>query len=236
MSLIVTVRSAEGIVMAADSRVSMQVRNEGDLKAVSGIRHYSDHFPKILSAPNGMGISFCGEMAIEKGNLNVFTERFIKENITPDTPVSAVAPMLLEYMRRLPKIPATIFHLCGYERKNGEAEPCFLRVIPKKNSIEEIREKQLVWDGEGDILARLISPVAIRTPQGGGPALPDYPVAVSLFTLQDAVDFADYAIRVTEEAMRFQIRPKTVGGPRDILVIRPDETLWIRRKTLGEPK
>ena len=60
MSLIVTVRSAEGIVMAADSRVSMQVRNEGDLKAVSGIRHYSDHFPKIFSAPNGMGISFCG--------------------------------------------------------------------------------------------------------------------------------------------------------------------------------
>ena len=236
MSLIVTVKTAEGIVMAADSCVSMQVRGENDLKAVSGIRHYSDHFSKLFLVPNGMGLSFCGEMAIEKGNLNVFVERFFKEKINASTPAAEVAPMLLDYMRQLPKIPATIFHLCGYAEKNGVPEPCFWRVIPKKNTVEEIKEKPLVWDGEGDILARLLSPVAIRTPQGGGPPLPDYPVAVNLFTLQDAVDFADYAIRTTEEAMAFQLRPKTVGGPRDLLVIKPEESFWVRKKTLGEPK
>ena len=113
MSLIVTVKTAEGIVMAADSRVSMQVRGENDLKAVSGIRHYSDHFSKLFLVPNGMGLSFCGEMAIEKGNLNVFVERFFKEKINASTPAAEVAPMLLDYMRQLPKIPSTIFHLGG---------------------------------------------------------------------------------------------------------------------------
>lgn len=236
MSLIVTVKSAEGIVMAADSRVSMQIRKEDDLGGVAGIRHYSDHFSKLFLTPNGMGLSFCGEMAIEKGNLNVFVERFLKEKITASTPVTAVAPLLIEYIRRLPKIPATIFHLCGYDEKNSEAVPCFWRVIPQKGVIEEIKEKPLVWDGEGDVLARLLSPVSIRSPHGEMLPLPDYPIALNLFTLQDAVDFADYAIRTTEESMHFQLRPKTVGGPRDILVLQPEESFWVRKKTVGEPK
>lgn len=122
-----------------------------------------------------------------------------------------------------------------FREKDG-LNSCFWRIIPKKNSVEELKDKPLVWDGEGDILARLLSPVAIRTPQGSNLALPDYPVALNFFTLQDAVDFADYAIRTTEEAMRFQLRPKTVGGPRDILVITQEERFWIRKKTVGEPK
>lgn len=230
MSLIVTVKTAEGIVMAADSRVSMQLHSENNLKNISGIRHYSDRFTKLFLTPNGMGLSFCGEMAIEKGNINVFVERFLKKEITAATQVKEMALLLLTEMRQLPKIPATIFHLCGYG-ENGEA--VCMRVIPRKNTIEELKDKPLVWDGEGDVLARLLSPVAIRTPDGSGPALPDYPIAVNLFTLADAVDFADYAIRTTEEAMSFQIRPKTVGGPRDILVIQPEESFWIRKKTLG---
>ncbi|MBR5328780.1 MAG: hypothetical protein IKV45_01085 [Firmicutes bacterium] len=232
MSLIVSVKVQEGIVMAADSRVSMQIRKEDDLHGLSGIRHYSDNFTKIFAAPNGVGISFCGEMAIEKGNLNVYVERFLKEQITADTPAADVAPMLLEYMLTLPKTPATIFHVCGYEKD----VPCFWRVFPKKNVVEKLADKPLIWDGEGDVLARILSPVNMRVAQGNGLALPDFPVALNLFSLQDAVDFADYAIHTTMDAMRFQIRPKSVGGPVDILVIKPDETLWIRKKTLGEPK
>ncbi len=109
-------------------------------------------------------------------------------------------------------------------------------MIPKKGVIEEIKEKPLVWDGEGDVLARLLSPVSIRSPHGEALPLPDYPIALNLFTLQDAVDFADYAIRTTEESMHFQLRPKTVGGPRDILVLQPEESFWVRKKTVGEPK
>lgn len=232
MSLIVSLKVAEGIVMAADSRVSMQVRKGDDLRGMMGICHYSDEFHKLFAAPNGAGISFCGEMAIEKGNLNVFLERFLKEKIQKDTSVAETAHALLAYMRSLPKVPASIFHVCGFE---GET-PVFWRVQPKKDLAEALEEKPLVWDGEGDILARLLSPVAMRTPQGTAAPLPDHPVALNLFTLQDAVDFADYAIRTTIETMRFQLRAKTVGGAVDLLVLKPEGPLWIRRKTLGEPK
>lgn len=232
MSLIVSVKVQEGIVMAADSRVSMQIRKGDDLQNLTGIRHYSDNFTKLFAAPNEVGISFCGEMAIEKGNLNVFVERFIRERIRWDTPAGDVAPLLLEYMLKLPKVPATIFHVCGY----ADGEPSVWRVFPKRNSVEKLEDKPLIWDGEGDILARLLSPVSLRTPTGSGMPLPDFPVALNLFSLQDAVDFADYAIKTTIDAMNFQLRPKTVGGPVDILVIRPGETQWIRKKRLGEPK
>lgn len=232
MSLIVSVKVQEGIVMAADSRVSMQIRKGDDLKGIGGICHYSDHFHKLFAAPNGVGISFCGEMAIESGNLNVYVERFLEERIKTDTPSENVAPLLLEYMKDLPKVPATIFHVCGYH--DGVA--CLWRVLPRRNHVELLRDKPLVWDGEGDILARLLSPVQVRDEQGRGIPLPDFPVAVNLFSLQDAVDFADHAIGLTMDAMRFQIRPKTVGGAVDLLTIRPCGTQWIRRKTLGEPQ
>ena len=52
-------------------------------------------------------------------------------------------------------------------------------------------------------------------------------------TLQDAIDFADYAIRTTIETIRFQHKEKTVGGPIDILIVKPNESpTWIKRKKL----
>jgi len=50
--------------------------------------------------------------------------------------------------------------------------------------------------------------------------------------LQDAVDFSIFAIRTTIDAIRFQARPKNVGGPIDVLVITPDGAEWIQRKEL----
>jgi hypothetical protein len=50
--------------------------------------------------------------------------------------------------------------------------------------------------------------------------------------VQDAIDYALYAVRVTIDTIRFQARPKTVGGPVDILVIRPTGAQWIQRKEL----
>lgn len=56
-------------------------------------------------------------------------------------------------------------------------------------------------------------------------------------TLQDAIDFSIYAIRTTIDTMRFQARPKTVGGPIDVLLISPEEAKFIQKKELhGELK
>lgn len=52
------------------------------------------------------------------------------------------------------------------------------------------------------------------------------------FTLQDAIDFARYAVETTIQTMRFKNVVETVGGSVDILVITPDETRWLQKERL----
>ena len=62
--------------------------------------------------------------------------------------------------------------------------------------------------------------------------MPKYNVPFNHFTIQDAIDFAKYAIQATIDTMKFQERVKTVGGAVDILIIKPDNAFWIARKEL----
>ena len=57
------------------------------------------------------------------------------------------------------------------------------------------------------------------------------PIPFNYFTLQDAIDFAVYAIRTTIDSFRFQMRPKTIGGNIDILALKPGEKpFWVAKK------
>jgi hypothetical protein len=62
--------------------------------------------------------------------------------------------------------------------------------------------------------------------------VPKPQVIWDIMSLQDAIDFAVYAVKTTIDTMRFQARPKTVGGPIDVLLITPQGTNWIKRKGL----
>jgi len=62
-------------------------------------------------------------------------------------------------------------------------------------------------------------------------AQPKPPILWHAMTIQDAIDFAIYAVRTTIDTMRFQARSKNVGGPVDVLLISSDEPpRWIQRK------
>ncbi|PYL08483.1 MAG: hypothetical protein DME34_04505 [Verrucomicrobia bacterium] len=62
---------------------------------------------------------------------------------------------------------------------------------------------------------------------------PHFNIPFQFFTLQDAIDFAVFAVRSTIDAIRFQPRAKTVGGPIDVLIIKPTGAAWIQRKELS---
>ena len=86
---------------------------------------------------------------------------------------------------------------------------------------------------KGYLKSALIQPVGLLDQQGKlSSALPHQPIPWGFFTLQDAVDFAIFAVRSTIDALRFQPRAKTVGGPIDVLVIKPTGASWIQRKEL----
>ena len=61
---------------------------------------------------------------------------------------------------------------------------------------------------------------------------PEMDIAWELFTLQDGIEFAEYAIKTTIDAMRFQMTPKTVAEPIDILIVKPNGARWIKHKEL----
>ena len=88
------------------------------------------------------------------------------------------------------------------------------------------------WDGETCTLSRLVQNVAIKKENGEYIDLPFENILFEYFTLQDAIDFARYAVETTIRTMRFKNVVETVGGAIDILMITPDETKWLQKESL----
>ena len=56
-----------------------------------------------------------------------------------------------------------------------------------------------------------------------------------LFSLQDAIDYAEFLIKTTSEHQRFSTKIPNVGGAIDIALLTPfDGFEWIRRKSFGQ--
>lgn len=108
-----------------------------------------------------------------------------------------------------------------------------LNIKSKKIKREGTENQGASWSGEVDVLARLLSPAQIRKPDGTTVNFKAYDISWNYFTLQDAVDFAEFAIRTTVDTMKVQNRLKTVGGPIDILILKPGEAYWLQRKVLS---
>ena len=157
-----------------------------------------------------------------------YIEAFIRENQTGD--VKSIPEKLLKYFRLLCPNNATTFHVSGYT-ENGEIE--LYTVDIAGDSIDKIDTSRsgATWSGQIDILSRLLH--AVTTLENGqAHPLPPSPILWDYFSLQDAVEFAEYAINTTIDSLRFMNRVKTVGGPIDILIIKPDSHRWLARKKL----
>jgi hypothetical protein len=132
--------------------------------------------------------------------------------------------------------PATTFHVAGYKAQEPSSDQQVWVVEVAKGSAQRINppgQQGASWGGEADILSRLVQPVGQLDSTGKVVVqFPVHPIPWGFFTLQDAIDFAIFAVRSTIDAIRFQPRAKTVGGPIDVLVIKPTEAIWAQRKAL----
>ena len=250
MSLIITIHVEEGIVMASDSRTTFNTQDFSPLPDGKGAIitrnqgvHYSDTTYKTFLAPNDAGISTCGTAAINGKPLTGYVERCIHEFIKKDTDVSEIPLLLLNHFQKYAPIPDIIFQVAGYSKKDASLRQKAYRVFVRPNQIVEIdtSSQGAAWDGEAEILSRIINSLwrqrKIKN-ENTGEEIVVYdelnapPIPWNFFSLQDGIDFATYAINTTIETMRFQERLKTVGGPIDILIIKPDGAFWASHKTL----
>ena len=233
MSLIITVHTNEGIIMASDSRITYTITNknsDGTFEKQIGIQT-TDNTYKTFLCPNRVGISTCGDSSVNGVPIAGFIEKYIIEKVTAESTVSDVAQGLLSWFSQYSTNLDTHFIVAGYckDMKNE-----LYRVYTKTGEIIHVDTSMpgVIWDGETDIFKRLVKKVALDNGDGTFISLPDYSTGYEFFTLQDAIEYAEYAIDVTIKTMFFQNRVKTVGGAIDILAIKPDAAFWIKRKEL----
>lgn len=241
MTFIITLWTQEGIVMASDSRLTLNTLAQQNNQQVQLSFPQSDANYKTFLAPGNIGISTFGAAEIQGVPISGYIESFIHEKLDPNQPdIQAVPKQLLDYFRSFKVVPETGFHVAGYVNENGRQIPHLWRIWISQNIVNEMihpGQQGAAWDGETEIMTRLISPITIMQKDEKQISLPEAPVPWPFFTLQDAIDFAIYAVKVTRDTMRFLARIKTVGGPVDVLIIKPgqgqDRAVWIQRKELS---
>lgn len=241
MSFVITLQVREGIVMASDSRLTLNATKQGgDGPIVHLAAAQTDSTNKTFLASGSIGISTHGAAEVNSVPISGFVESFINEKVVPnELEVDEVPEALLEYFHDLPTIPQTQFHVAGFKHEGESYEPHVWTVnVHEDNAVRSNNgtDAHVAWGGEADVITRLLKPVILN--EGGAQQeLPNVQVPFNFFTLQDAIDFALFAVRTTIDSIRFQARPKTVGGPIDILVLKPLESSWIQRKRLvGETR
>ena len=238
MSLIVTVYVREGIVMAADSRLTLDANTQQGNRQVTKLAvGLTDSVRKCFLAPGAVGIATYGAADIGGVPITGYIESFLSERLAGGgQSVDAVPGLLLDYFKQLPGPPATQFHVAGYKAEGGKSVQHVWHLDVAAGTATRINnpdQQGAAWGGEADVLSRLVNPLWSKDQAGTLAELPSYPIPWQFFTLQDAIDFAGYAIRATIDTMKFQARPKTVGGAVDVLVLKPTEAIWISQKTLS---
>lgn len=235
MSFLIAVHVNEGIVLASDRRTiyaNTQVNGEKVIQRI-GV-HTTNSTDKTFVCPNGAGISTCGEGSILGKPITGYIQDMIRTKIDSDCCVSAIPQIIIDYFNSLSVIPDTNFIVAGYDTDGGRKSQLLYKVALASNYIEQIdtENQGATWDGETYTLTRLVQNVAIKTEDGEYLDLPFEDILWGYFTLQDAIDFARYAVETTIQTMKFKNVVETVGGSVDILVITPDETRWLQKERL----
>lgn len=266
MSLIVTICTSEGLIMASDSRSTYnRTETHGGNKTIKYGVHFTDTTYKTFLCDERIGISTCGDGTICGKSIAGHIEDFINNIYVKEDTVEDVSRKLLKYFSELPEKNDVIFHISGYIKESDKDIAVVYSVLTGSCKVNLLRKEVCGanWDGERATLTRLvknsyvvseenaipIGTITLNRKNGDGTdnncilrnqiaipgeslRQPELDVAWDLMTLQDGIDFANYAIKTTIDTMRFQVAPKTVGGPIDILVIKPNGAYWIQRKEL----
>ena len=238
MSFAITAYTREGIVMAADSRLSLNTQQAAGLNITNLVSvGQSDSNQKLFVTDDDVGISTVGAADIQGVPIAGLIEQFISQNVNGNNwPPSKVADEIIIFFHAQLVVPDTQFHIAGYNNNANHQEVFHVNLKTKsKKQMNPPNDYGISWAGEGDVLARIVQPAAEIDPNNGNAIkgiFPHIAIPYQFFTLQDAIDYCVYAVRTTIETIRFQPRPKTVGGPIDVLVIKPSEAKWIKKKEL----
>jgi hypothetical protein len=237
MSFIIALYVREGIVIASDSRLTLSAKQQTENMQIIQLGvGLSDSAYKTFLTYNNLGLAAFGAPDVQGVPITGYIESFIAEEIHRNNYTVDEAPqVLIDYFKRLDLSPDSGFLVAGYKPGEDGAEQHVWEALIKTERVTRLNKPGqwgASWRGATDILTRLLMPVSVTDSDGSQKPLPHFPIQWGFFTLQDAIDYARYAVQVTADTMRFHPRPKVVGGPVDILVIKPETAFWVKYKDL----
>lgn len=250
MSLVITTYVPEGIVMASDSRQSITIEGKSPdgkpLLKVDTVNSDNVYKTYLLSKKDKndklifeVGIQSFGQELLGGISTASHIKRFTEEKLTYEDDVTTIPKKLVEFFRNLFPTADTGFHVAGYKKeKEGKASEQYIynchvaKNIIEQRNVAPYPRYSATWSGQIDVLVGILQPSLMSGPKGKALTIQKPPIIWAAMTLQDAIDFSIYAIRTTIDTIRFQARPKNVGGPIDVLVITSDGAKWIKKKEL----
>ena len=240
MSIGVAVTVPDGIVMATDSRVNINVTLSNDNAESKEVKTFqllhSDQYKKmfvlrnnIIQPSNSIAVSFHGNLMPTKIPLGQLIDKFESEFLGTDDTVPVAAEKLLSYLKPLIGKENTGFLISGYSEVDGFPTPFVYQGRPADDFLEiKNRDKNdsiqysATWVGTTDIMSHLFLDHYMRDSKGNYTLVKKPTVLWPMMPLQDAVDFAVLSVFVTKEMLRFQTVPKSVGGPVNVIIMLPD--------------
>ena len=259
MTLIVSVRTPDGVVIASDSLLPLV--GQGSLEAPVDVTSPEGNHKQKIQQPSVFPLPqktfsyaqkifpFCGKFGI-----GVFGAAGLLENKS----IYSIIRLFEQELKETSPIRVTDIA----EKIGNEIHGLLKEQFKRENtSVDTIPEDQAVlgfqvigYDGTdpktvevhlGKAVHRRVQRVFGSTISGSQEVVqaiwglyktqpenqPPYP----LFSLQDAIDYAEFLIRTTIDHQRFSRTMPSVGGDIDIaLVTLFDGFQWIRQKPLGE--
>ncbi|HCE45833.1 MAG TPA: hypothetical protein DET40_19995 [Lentisphaeria bacterium] len=234
MSLIVTIYVREGIVMASDSRIPGGMIKLGPNQTLPvGAGEPDANFNTFLTNKN-VGISVYGAGDINSIPIGTYVDSFVNHEANPKSlDVEQAADEIIPFFQKF-KSPANIqFHVAGYKKSNDVMEQQVWEISVaegRKRLLNQASHHGAAWGGETDILDRIFNQLYDVDPDGNATEMADFRIPWSHMSFDNAIDFAACAISTTETIMKFQPRPKSVGGSTDILTIAANGAKWVKKK------
>lgn len=242
MSFVVTVYIPQGIVMAADSRqvINVEQKPKEGAQPLSLQTISSDYTNKVFILDNNVGVSVLGEALLGGISMESHLKRLTEERLSKNDDPEITAVKIMNFFKEKFPQADTSFHVCGFKKEGKISVPYVyaLRIVSeeiKRLNFHQQSQKIIygcAWGGESDVITTILKPHTIFGPDNQPRQAPHIPIIYESMNLQDAIDFAIYSVRTTIDTIRFQLRPKTVGGAIDVLLITPEEAKWIQRKQL----
>lgn len=260
MSIIVSVKINDGIVMAADSATTF-MKNTGET-----IQRY-EHANKIVNLVKGLpiGVMTCGSGGIGTASIDTLLKdlriRLSRNGVAAIDPnnytLEQVSSLVREFFEEKAKAVDfnnyLILRICGYSSNHSLAEVWQIGFndgqIFGPFVVQKEEDMGPRWNRELEALDRLIIGVSsslseaivnegILTKEqldaGWSKACAHLiePLIMHAAPIQDAIDLARFLVETTEGFFRFSIkRAKTVGGAVEIAAITKHEGFkWVRRK------